>query len=72
MVALVPCIECRQVLGTLLLVARRADFELTEDVQRVCGRLGLDGAWLLTGSHESSHLHRRRATSENRPAFSPA
>jgi HD-GYP domain-containing protein (c-di-GMP phosphodiesterase class II) len=47
MVALVPCAERRHVQGTLLLVARKADFELNEDVKRVCSRLGLDGNWLL-------------------------
>jgi HD-GYP domain-containing protein (c-di-GMP phosphodiesterase class II) len=46
MVAIVPCIERRQVQGALLLVARGSEFSLTEDVQRVCSRLGLDGEWL--------------------------
>src|SRR5271163_247769 len=39
-----PCVDRRQVTGTLILAGRSVDFDLTEEVLRVCSRLGLDAA----------------------------
>ena len=45
-VAAVAYTERRQVCGTLLLAGKAANFRLSEDVVRACGRMGLDGVWL--------------------------
>ena len=45
-VAGLPFIERRQMTGILLLVAKDTSFDLSEDVLRICSRLGLDGTWL--------------------------
>ncbi|HET6251521.1 MAG TPA: HD domain-containing phosphohydrolase [Tepidisphaeraceae bacterium] len=44
--AAIPHVEKRQNLGTLVLAAREETFDLNEDVQRVCSRLGIDASWL--------------------------
>jgi putative nucleotidyltransferase with HDIG domain len=45
-VAGLPFIERRQMTGILMLVAKDTSFNLSEDVLRICSRLGLDGTWL--------------------------
>jgi HD-GYP domain-containing protein (c-di-GMP phosphodiesterase class II) len=40
------CVERRQVTGTLILAGRSVNFDLAEEMLRVCSRLGLDAAWL--------------------------
>jgi putative nucleotidyltransferase with HDIG domain len=44
--AAVPVVERRQVVGVLALAGRAGSFRLGEDVLRVCSRLGIDGTWL--------------------------
>ena len=44
--AALPHFEKRQLTGVLLLAAKTEKFRLSEDVLRVCGRLGLDSEWL--------------------------
>ena len=44
--AVFPCVERRQIGAFLVLAGRSVDFNLTEQVLRVCSRLGLDAAWL--------------------------
>jgi HD-GYP domain-containing protein (c-di-GMP phosphodiesterase class II) len=44
--ATVPCVQRRQLCGVLVLAGRSLDFNLAEEILRVCSRLGLDGAWL--------------------------
>ena len=41
-----PYVERRQVLGIIALAARATTFKLGEDVQRACGRVAADTAWL--------------------------
>jgi HD-GYP domain-containing protein (c-di-GMP phosphodiesterase class II) len=41
-----PCIERKQLLGFIVLAGRSMDFNLAEEVLRMCSRLGLDAAWL--------------------------
>ncbi|MGH7176870.1 MAG: hypothetical protein ACREJC_05780, partial [Tepidisphaeraceae bacterium] len=41
-----PYVDKRSVRCILALAARHSSFKLSEDVVRVCGRLGLDGIWL--------------------------
>jgi HD-GYP domain-containing protein (c-di-GMP phosphodiesterase class II) len=41
-----PCVERKQLLGYMVLSARSVDFNLAEEVLRMCSRLGLDAAWL--------------------------
>jgi len=50
--AALPYVEKRQCIGVLVLAGRSAKFGLTEDVVRVCSRLGLDGLWLKQQSDE--------------------
>ncbi|MGD0137314.1 MAG: HD domain-containing phosphohydrolase [Tepidisphaeraceae bacterium] len=50
--AVFPCVERRQVGGFLVLAARSVDFNLAEEVLRVCSRLGLDAAWLRQQAEE--------------------
>jgi HD-GYP domain-containing protein (c-di-GMP phosphodiesterase class II) len=38
--------EKRQAADTIALIAKNEDFGLTEDVLRICGRLGLDAQWV--------------------------
>ncbi|MCC6241055.1 MAG: HD-GYP domain-containing protein [Phycisphaerales bacterium] len=56
--ALVPYVERRQVQAMLLITAKSKAFGATEDVMRVCGRLGLDSTWLVQQA-------------DSLPAFSP-
>jgi HD-GYP domain-containing protein (c-di-GMP phosphodiesterase class II) len=46
LLAAFPYVERRQLAGVFLLVAKSSNFQLNEDVLRLCGPLGLDGAWL--------------------------
>ncbi|HXE53730.1 MAG TPA: HD domain-containing phosphohydrolase [Tepidisphaeraceae bacterium] len=48
MLAVSPYAERRQVLGFVALGARVGTFRTTEDVQRACGKLSIDSAWLLS------------------------
>ncbi len=57
--AAIPYVERRQMIGVLVLAAKREGFSLSEDVLRCCGPLQLDGEWL-----------RQRA--EQLPGFSSA
>jgi HD-GYP domain-containing protein (c-di-GMP phosphodiesterase class II) len=41
-----PCVERRQLMGFIVLAGRSMDFNLAEEVLRMCSRLGLDAAWL--------------------------
>ncbi|MGB7158908.1 MAG: HD domain-containing phosphohydrolase [Tepidisphaeraceae bacterium] len=41
-----PYVEKRKVAGVLLLAGKASSFRLSEDVVRVCSRLGIDGIWL--------------------------
>ncbi|HEX8525309.1 MAG TPA: HD domain-containing phosphohydrolase [Tepidisphaeraceae bacterium] len=47
-----PYIERRQLMGVMLLCGRSTTFKLSEDVMRVCGRLGLDALWLNQQAEE--------------------
>jgi putative nucleotidyltransferase with HDIG domain len=46
LLAAIPHVERRRPIGTLVIAARDESFQMNEEVLRVCGRLGLDGAWL--------------------------
>jgi HD-GYP domain-containing protein (c-di-GMP phosphodiesterase class II) len=50
--AVFPCVERRQLTGILILAGRSANFDLAEEVLRVCSRLGLDAAWLYQQAQE--------------------
>jgi HD-GYP domain-containing protein (c-di-GMP phosphodiesterase class II) len=50
--AAVPLVEKRQVQAIFLIAARSKNFGPTEDVMRVCGRLGLDCTWLVQQADE--------------------
>lgn len=52
LLAAVPYVERRQITAVLLLAARSKQFGPTEDVQRVCSRLGLDCTWLCQQADE--------------------
>jgi HD-GYP domain-containing protein (c-di-GMP phosphodiesterase class II) len=52
--AAVPCVQRRQLCGVLVLAGRSQDFNLAEEILRVCSRLGLDGAWLR---QQAEQLH---------------
>jgi HD-GYP domain-containing protein (c-di-GMP phosphodiesterase class II) len=45
-VCAVPYVERRQVHGVVALAAKTPDFQLGEDVVRLCSQLGLDATWL--------------------------
>ena len=47
-----PHVEKRQAAGVIVLGAKSSTFGLTEDVLRVCGKLGLDGLWLHKQAEE--------------------
>jgi HD-GYP domain-containing protein (c-di-GMP phosphodiesterase class II) len=47
-----PCVDRRQLIGTLVLAGRSVNFDLAEEVLRVCSRLGLDAAWLRQQAEE--------------------
>ena len=47
-----PCSERRQLTGTFVLAGRSVNFDLAEEVLRVCSRLGLDAAWLRQQAEE--------------------
>jgi len=47
-----PFVDRRQVNGVLVLAARSENFDLAEEVLRVCSRLGLDAAWLRQQAEE--------------------
>jgi HD-GYP domain-containing protein (c-di-GMP phosphodiesterase class II) len=51
-VAAFPHVERRQMNGILLLAGKGVNFKLSEDVVRVCGRVGLDGIWLNQQAEE--------------------
>ena len=51
-VATIPHTQNRLLIGKLLLAARDESFLMTEDVQRLCGRLALDAAWLEQQARE--------------------
>ncbi len=55
----IPMTEKRTVTGAIVVAARADDFALTEDVQRLCGKLGLDAQLLSAWANEL-------------PAYSPA
>lgn len=59
LVAAVPFVERRQITAILLLAAKGGDFGPTEDVQRVCSRLGLDCTWLCQQAEEIPSFSRR-------------
>jgi HD-GYP domain-containing protein (c-di-GMP phosphodiesterase class II) len=48
----IPLIEKRSTAGVLILAAKADDFALSEDVLRLCGRLGIDAQWLATLADE--------------------
>jgi HD-GYP domain-containing protein (c-di-GMP phosphodiesterase class II) len=50
--AVFPCVERRQVTGIMILAGRSVNFDLAEEVLRVCSRLGLDAAWLYQQAEE--------------------
>ncbi|MGA2442153.1 MAG: HD-GYP domain-containing protein, partial [Tepidisphaeraceae bacterium] len=50
--AVFPCVERRQIAGFVVLAGRSVDFNLGEEVLRVCSRLGLDAAWLRQQAEE--------------------
>src|SRR5580698_7713362 len=50
--AAIPCVDRRQLVGTLVLAGRSVNFDLAEEVLRVCSRLGLDAAWLRQQAEE--------------------
>ena len=50
--AVFPCVERRQIGGFVVLAGRSVDFNLSEEVLRVCSRLGLDAAWLRQQAEE--------------------
>jgi HD-GYP domain-containing protein (c-di-GMP phosphodiesterase class II) len=45
-IAAFPYVEKRQLAGVFLLAARSADLETSAEVEALCGRLGVDAAWL--------------------------
>src|SRR3954454_21061801 len=45
--AISPHVERKNLVATVVIASRNAGFRLTEDVARVCGRLGLDGQWIV-------------------------
>ena len=47
-----PHVERKQVRRVILLMAKSHTFKLSEDVLRVCGRLGVDGIWLSQQADE--------------------
>jgi HD-GYP domain-containing protein (c-di-GMP phosphodiesterase class II) len=47
-----PCVERRQLTATIVLAGRSVNFDLAEEVLRVCSRLGLDAAWLRQQAEE--------------------
>jgi HD-GYP domain-containing protein (c-di-GMP phosphodiesterase class II) len=64
--ATVPCVQRRQLCGVLAIAGRAGDFNLAEEILRVCSRLGLDGAWLrqqaqelVSYTEEEIHRHAR-------------
>lgn len=59
LLAAVPYVERRQIAGVLLLAAKSEDFGGTEDVQRICGRLGLDCTWLCQQAEDIPAYSRR-------------
>ncbi|MGA3065300.1 MAG: HD domain-containing phosphohydrolase [Tepidisphaeraceae bacterium] len=48
-----PHVDRRQMAGILILAAKSASFKLSEEVVRVCSRLGLDGIWLNQQAEET-------------------
>jgi HD-GYP domain-containing protein (c-di-GMP phosphodiesterase class II) len=46
LLASIPIVDKRQVVGVMLLAAKSHAFKLSEEVLRACGRIGLDGIWL--------------------------
>jgi HD-GYP domain-containing protein (c-di-GMP phosphodiesterase class II) len=48
-----PHVDRRQLSGILVLAAKSSTFKLSEDVVRVCSRLGLDGIWLNQQAEET-------------------
>ena len=48
-----PHVDRRQLAGILVLAGKSATFKLSEDVVRVCSRLGLDGIWLNQQAEET-------------------
>jgi putative nucleotidyltransferase with HDIG domain len=46
----IPCMERRQMTGTLVLAAAASTFSLNEDVQRCCSQLGVDAPWLVASA----------------------
>ncbi len=51
-IAAFPYAERRQMSGILLLAGKSTAFKLSEEVVRVCSRLGLDGIWLNQQAEE--------------------
>ena len=51
-IAAFPYVEKRQLVGVLAVAAKSNSFKLSEDVVRVCSRLGLDGIWLSQQADE--------------------
>jgi HD-GYP domain-containing protein (c-di-GMP phosphodiesterase class II) len=47
-----PYADRRQLHGILVLGGRNPQFKLSEDVMRVCSRLGIDGIWLMQQADE--------------------
>ncbi len=50
--ATAPCIVRRQLFGVLALAGKSGDFNLDEEILRVCSRLGIDGTWLSQQAEE--------------------
>jgi putative nucleotidyltransferase with HDIG domain len=64
--AISPHVERKNLAAFIVIASRNAGFRLTEDVARVCGRLGLDGQWLVQQAeqvpalgHETLQRHSR-------------
>jgi HD-GYP domain-containing protein (c-di-GMP phosphodiesterase class II) len=52
-VAACPCVERKQVVAIVAILARAEGFDLDENVRRACGQLSIDAGWL---AHEASAL----------------
>jgi HD-GYP domain-containing protein (c-di-GMP phosphodiesterase class II) len=47
-----PYVERRQWVGILVVAGKSSSFRMSEDVVRICGRLGVDGIWLNQQAEE--------------------
>ena len=47
-----PYVERRQLFGVLVLAGKSSSFRLSEEIARICSRLGVDGIWLNQQAEE--------------------